>query len=113
MSASKRHSYIGRENRIDTNIQILKQIIEHCQKRNIKIILITTPTYKSYYNNLDTIQLAQTIKNCDLIAEKYLNCKYINLLKDKRFQEEDFHDADHLSATGAKKLSSILNNYLD
>jgi hypothetical protein len=111
--ASKRHSYFGRENRIDTNLQIVEKIIRHCRKRNIKILLITTPTYKSYYNNLDTIQLAETTKYCDLIAKKHPECRYLNLLQDKRFQEEDFRDADHLSAIGARKLSTILNDYLD
>lgn len=95
------------------NLKSLNGIITLCKKNNINIIFITTPTHKSYYQNLNKIQLEKTTKTISELLKNNSNCKYLNLLDSNKFSNEDFYDADHLNEIGAKKLSLFLNNSLN
>lgn len=97
----------------DENLKSLREIITLCKKNNINIVFITTPTHKSYYQNLNKIQLEKTTKTISEIVKDNSNCKYINLLNSNKFTDEDFHDADHLNEIGAQKLSLFLNNVIN
>ena len=92
----------------DGNIKSLQKIIKMCQKKNIKILFITTPTHLSYYKNLNQIQLSKITKTINELVQKNQNCSYLNLLKSDKFITSDFYDADHLNDIGAKKLSLLL-----
>lgn len=96
----------------DVNLKSLNKIITLCKKNNINIIFITTPTHKSYYTDLNQIQLEKTIKTISELTKNNSNCNYINLLKSEKFTDNDFYDADHLNEIGAKKLSLFLNKSL-
>lgn len=93
----------------DDNIKSLYKIIALCKKNNINIVYITTPTDKSYYENLNKIQIEKTIKTITDLVKNNSNCYYLNLLNSEKFTKEDFYDADHLNEIGAKKLSLLLN----
>ncbi|RCW19612.1 DUF1574 family protein [Marinilabilia salmonicolor] len=82
----------------------IKLAINH----NIKVLFYTSPAYSTYRQNLDEIQLNETINAITLIANKNENCYYLNLLDDNRFKAKDFRDADHLNGNGAKKLTKII-----
>ena len=97
----------------DGNLKNLQKIIKMCQKKNIKILFITTPTHDSYYNNLKQIQLSKTIKTINELVQKNQNCCYLNLLKSNKFITSDFYDADHLNDIGAKKLSLLLDKKIN
>jgi len=90
----------------------VQSIITMAAKKNIKVILITTPTWQTYSENLNKIQLSYTMKFCNSMKEKFSNVSYINMLNDKRFGETDFYDPDHLCDVGAKKFTKILNDTL-
>ena len=89
------------------NIEYLKLIAEECRKQNAQFVIVTTPTWHSYYERLDQNQLN---KMHEVIhdLQKHYPIKYIDLMKDHRFKEEDFTDCNHMSCVGAKKLSSII-----
>lgn len=93
----------------DENIKSLRKIITLCKENNINIVFITTPTHKSYYQNLNKIQLEKTTKTISELVKNNPNCKYLNFLKSDKFTSEDFYDADHLNEIGAKRLSSYLD----
>jgi hypothetical protein len=97
----------------DGNLKNLQEIIKMCQKKNIKILFITTPTHDSYYNNLNQIQLSKTIKTINELIQKNQNCIYLNLLKSRMFINTDFYDADHLNEIGAKKLSLFIDKKIN
>jgi hypothetical protein len=97
----------------DGNLKNIQKIIEFCQKKNIKILFITTPTHLSYYKNLNQIQLSKTIKTINELVQKNQNCSYLNLLKSDKFITADFYDADHLNEIGAKKLSLLLDKKIN
>lgn len=97
---------------LDKNLQWASDIISQCQIKGIKVILLNTPTYYTYRENLNAEQLEGLIEFCSELQITYSNVEYFNMLSDPRFGEEDFFDADHLNEFGAIKLSKILNEYI-
>jgi len=95
------------------NIAILNSIIEFCNDKNARLILITLPAFKAYRENLNGEQLNTTIRTVSELASNYNNCDYYNLISDSNFVEKDFYDADHLSEIGAKKLSELISSKID
>lgn len=93
------------------NTARLKKIIEVCQQKGIKVILVTMPVTTHYAVNINAKKLAMIIAQCTSIAKQH-NIKYINLFSDKRFTNNDFYDTDHLNTVGAKKCSGIVNNLI-
>ena len=77
------------------------------------MIVLTTPSYHTYWENLDQEQLDLFVEYCEYLEKQYDNVYYLNMLADERFQPDDFFDADHLNEYGAEKLSRILNDYCD
>jgi len=110
--AARRHtsSKINHEI-VEKNKFLIEEIINKCREKNVFVVIVTTPTYQSYWENLDTYQLNLMIEICNSYAEKHTNVKYLNLLSDERFGPDDFSDADHLNEFGAEKLSRVLNDY--
>ncbi len=100
-------------NLFDENVKSLQKIIALCKKNNIHIVFITTPTDRSYYENLNKIQIKKTIKTITDLVKNNSNCNYLSLLKSEKFTKEDFYDADHLNEIGAKKLSLFLNQKIN
>jgi hypothetical protein len=116
-TAALRHSKdindIKYKNILRDNEQTLNSIIAWCKNRNIRIVLLTPPAFKSYRQNLNKTQLNVTIgiaKKTDLDNN---NCVYLNLLNDTSFVAKDFYDADHLSEIGAEKLSQLINEKIN
>lgn len=95
------------------NIKILNIFAELCNQKNIKIIILSTPVYRTYRENVSSIQLNKMIGTIENFVEKHDNCEYINLMDDKDFTTADFHDANHLDEIGAKKLSEKLSREID
>ena len=89
----------------------VESIIKQCFQKQIKVVLLTTPTCSTYYDNIYKKQLDMMLNYCDSISSTNENVFYLDLLKDNRFNEEDFFDADHLNEFGAEKLSRILNDF--
>lgn len=92
------------------NVGYLYDMASLCREKNIKLILITTPTMPSYYKNLNHDQMdcnSTTIKDLKL---KFKNVFYYDFLNDKRFKSDDFFNADHLSDVGALKFTLLLQD---
>ena len=96
-------------NNLILNKERLEQLLNHCIYSNIKVILFTPPALDFYTKNLNLHQLEIAEKTLREITKSYKNVSYYNLLNDKRFDKQDFYDADHVNYFGAKKLSNILN----
>ena len=109
--AAKRHTKADTTYVAD-NVQRLKAIIQDCQRRNIHVIILTTPTYHTYYDALEERQLRQMSATCACLEKQYSNVTYLNWLKNPHFVEDDFFDADHLNEYGAQKLTLMLDCYI-
>lgn len=113
--ATNRHSYSDEElnnNDCSLNKSRIIEIVSRCEKKGIKVILLTTPAYETYRDNLNPLQLTRTFDFCDELQKQNSNVVYFNMLSDPRFDEGDFFDSDHLNELGAIKLSNILNEYI-
>lgn len=111
--AMKRHT--KSENDIEVvnkNIGYINHIISKCAQKGVYVILLTTPTYHTYYDVLNQEQLDQMVKICQELADNNKNTLYLNWLKHPDFDEHDFYDADHLNEYGAEKLTRLLDEYL-
>ena len=114
-TASKRHT-IELENNQTTfskNIQTINSIIEFANSHNLKIIFITCPAYSSYRENLNPIQLDNSVNIIKKLSAKNTNTVYYNFLTDKTFIAEDYYDADHLNEIGAKKLTLKMDGIIN
>lgn len=113
-TAAKRHTFEMKNNLcFPKNIETINSLIEFAEKRDVKIIFITCPAYKTYVNDLEPNQLNNTIKTINQLTLKNSNCQYYNLLTDKLFIESDFFDADHLNELGAKKLTLKIDSIIN
>ena len=100
------------QDNLRNNTRLVKEVITQCASRNIKVLLLTTPTCYTYYENVNHAQLEIMQNFCDSMAYTYDNVSYLNMFTDSRFTEDDFFDADHLEAEGAIKFTKILNDYI-
>lgn len=108
-SAKKRHTNLNyKQSDVDKNIAYINEIISICEDKGVKVILVTTPTYHTYYDILDEEQYSQMVECCKNIANSHSNTIYLNWLKHPNFDEHDFWDADHLNEYGAIKLTKLL-----
>lgn len=96
----------------EENYKTLEKIMDLCQKKDIKVILITMPAFESYVQNLDANQLEKTISAGRTMENEFHNCFYFNFLNDKRFTRDDFLDADHLNSRGAEKFTILLDSLI-
>lgn len=93
---------------VNANTAFLASIFEFCRKRNVQVILLSTPLTPSFRDNECPEQRARNRHVLDRLLRKYPEVCRMDLEADSRFSDADFFDADHLSDRGAKKLSDIV-----
>ncbi len=101
------------EKKISENLFKLNSIINICRDKNINLILFATPTYKTYYDNLDKNILISSINSTKEIAKTYEKCIYLDYSKGIDFNSKDFLDGIHFNKSGTKKLSLKLNQVIE
>ncbi|NDW09139.1 hypothetical protein [Dysgonomonas sp. 520] len=94
------------------NTEILRNIIQYAKRKDIKVILVTTPTHKGYYENLNKSQWEMTKNIANLMVKDYDNTYFYDYLSDTSFTEYDLADCNHLNEYGAKKLSLRLDSII-
>ncbi len=111
VEAARRHTKDD-FSRLSQNYNYLKSMARYCKNNGIRMILVTTPVWKSYYIHLEKKQLKVMSSSIKKLVDEE-NVEYHNYFCDKRFVEDDFYDGDHLSDVGAKKFSKILRRELN
>lgn len=101
------HESVMKMSTATENVKDLSQMIEELQARNIQVILITTPCFHTYYDNVNPQNYAFMQETLRKISSTY-NVKYFNYFKDPRFNESDFMDSNHLSTVGAEKFTTVI-----
>ena len=113
-TAAKRHTRAKIDSTImERNISLVGEMVDKCIEKKAQIIILTTPTFHTYRENLNQSQLKKMEDCCDYFVKRYDNVCHLNLLADERFCEDDFFDADHLNEFGAVKLTRILQHTID
>lgn len=98
---------------VKNNMRYVQQMVDECAQKDITVLLVTTPTYKTYRDNMDLEQLQIMLNCCQYFQRSNNNVVYLNLLSDKHFDTKDFSDSDHLNENGATKLTKILQQTID
>lgn len=111
--AEYHHSRDQHGNIFMENMDNVNKIISLCSANNVLLVILTTPTWYTYRENLHQEQLSEMTHFCDSIAAAHYNVIYLNMIEDSRFEDKDFYDSDHLSLKGANKLTKILNDTID
>ncbi|MBN2790194.1 MAG: hypothetical protein JXR69_08385 [Candidatus Delongbacteria bacterium] len=93
----------------DSNIEILEKFIIDCRSMDVKVLLISLPSWETYRKHLKADQLKKTVDACLDLSGKYDNVVYYSFFNDRRFVLEDFANADHLNDKGAEKISRLLD----
>lgn len=83
------------------------KIADYCRKHHIKLVVVTTPTWKTYNDGMNFNQLTVMNEAIVHLTSKY-DATFCNYMRDNRFVATDFTDCNHMSCDGAKKLSLIL-----
>lgn len=109
---ARRHSEFTPENAAE-NRATLDRLLAECAERGIRVLLVTTPTWHTYYDHLSPEVVARTRQLGQQMQAAHPNVTYIDLLKDKRFTERDFMDDSHLNYdVGGRKLALLLHEYI-
>lgn len=94
------------------NMETLKSIISFAKDKNIRVVFITYPAYKTYREYLDPNQLNTSINAITQLTLNNSNTYYYNLLDNEAFDKTDFFDADHLNENGTKKISLMVDSLI-
>ena len=90
------------------NIKLLSNFINELQKKNIQVILFSTPVHYNYSKLFKNQIQKKNQMVIDSICHKF-NLKYLDYTYDKRFTTNEFFDCDHLNTEGASKFTLLLN----
>ena len=93
----------------EENEIILNELLEWCKQKEVQILFVSPPGYKTYRENLNPLQIQITEQAMEQFALEHDNCSYLDLFADTTFIASDYYDADHLSEIGAEKLSKRVN----
>jgi hypothetical protein len=93
--------------RVENNRDYLFRIADWCQRRGVRLVLVTTPMWQGFYSKINQQQLDTMYSLADQCVARY-GAIYKDYMRDPRFQGTDFHDGDHLSRQGAEKFTRIL-----
>ena len=86
------------------NIKYLQKIIELCDSKHVKPVLIRMPLYPDYFKSLDEITF-QTVRKQHFQGVEFHD------FHDYPLQVSDYRDYHHLNFKGAQKFSVYFNNY--
>lgn len=103
------HQSFMKKSSFNFNINCLNRLLQNLTKKNIQVYFISTPTYKTYYQNFDTLIVRTNDSVINSLCRSY-NCKYFNWSTDTSFTKQDFYDNDHLNKYGAVKFSKLLDS---
>ena len=94
------------------NTARLQRIIALCKKYGVRVVLLEMPVYPAYYNLLDTEKKEKIKSVLHELSGVNDTVFYLDLSTSPLFEKQDVRDADHLTNSGAKKCSILLNRYI-
>lgn len=94
------------------NLHFLHSIASWCQSRDVRLLLVSTPLSPQFRRHASPAQLAENHRALAGLLRRYPTVEYCDYSADPRFSDHDFFDADHLSTTGAARLTALLRAQL-
>ncbi len=90
----------------ELNFEYLQKIIEFCEERQVKLILIRTPVLKQFSGWITENSLQKVLRE-RLHGVSFIDTQKFPLTK------EDYFDLDHLNTVGSEKLSKFLEDAIN
>ena len=87
-------------------------LAEITQNKGVKFVLLGTPVYKTYRNQLNNVVVKERNQFVKALQDKYKNVIFLDYLFDDSYAPEDFKDASHMSEIGAPKFANIFRRDL-
>lgn len=95
---------------VKENTNIITDITNFCNARNINLLFVVTP-FTKYYREYSFNGFKEAFY--DILNNKAEGVVHLlDLYEDAYFTDEDFNDSDHLGDLGAIKLTSFIQNVL-
>ena len=89
-----------------TAIQFLRSIITLCEKKNIELILVTTPVHPEYFSRIpNNFKIAFEKLKAELVDEGITCLDYSQL----SLTDDQFSDSNHVNGSGAREISTLVN----
>lgn len=85
-----------------------KTLAELAKKQGCRLVLLRTPTYKTYISYLNPSVTKEMTDFVSALQKEFPFAEYNDYGQDERFVGDDFHDASHLTDVGAAKFSVIV-----
>ena len=95
----------GRDRLHAQPIMFLDSIAGWCDRRNVRLLLITSPVSPSFRRYSNPRQVAISDSTLRQIIRRHPCISYHDYWADPAFRPADFYDADHLNLYGANKLT--------
>lgn len=108
--AMSHNSGLNHINSLLVNAILFGKFVQFCKKNNISLTIVIVPASKYYVKHI-----APQFKDIfyEVVHSIDSNLKILDYSNDKSFLDEDFNDMDHLSDSGAIKLTnSIVREYI-
>lgn len=95
---------------VEKNMGYLNSIAQYCHQHGVRLILITTPMWKTYLQAENAESLADMERAIEDFAHEQ-GVDYRNYMRDERFDSKDFLDSHHLNfSSGIVKFSAIFKH---
>ena len=96
------------------SVDIMGKIINKCQEKNVKVVLVTPPAMSMYYDKMDNYQRETMYHVADSLSDAFDNVVYWDFMKaDSLFTVDEFYNPTHLNPRGAKKFTLMLNDSIN
>lgn len=103
------HSYM-KPHHIPENLQALERMIDHLRKRNVEVVLVTTPVAPALRKFVEPERL-ERLRAALAHLQARFGITHMDYSLDPRFDiNADFANINHLNGQGAAKYSRILND---
>jgi len=96
-----------------TNSLFLKIFLQSLERKDLNVIIVTPPTYKTYLKKRNVRILRKRDSVLTMIERTYSNVSVLRLEEDSlTFKAKDYINHNHLNPDGARKFTAILNDFL-
>lgn len=95
----------------DTNRRFFERLAGYCRDNDLELAFVITPYSRPYREKINPMEVRLTGEIVEEYRKEY-GFEFLDLSDDPYFTYEDFHDPDHLSLRGARKLTRKLKTWI-
>ena len=85
-----------------------RTLAEIARTQGARLVLLITPMYETYIQSMNPTVVEEMNRFVTQLEHDFSNVEFYDYSSDKRFIDDDFYDASHLTSIGATKFSKIV-----